>query len=103
MLVITHAIINENLQLERIPAALANDSIERTALMLSVNENDFLNGGSLFNSLESIEYCKDALRWHHLITLPSSGVIKKFYNPGTKKLLPFDPASVFTPYSDLNP
>lgn len=103
MLVITHKILNQGLSLERIPAALVNDSIERTSLALSINENDFLNGGSLFNSLEFVEYCRDALRWHHLLVLLSDGIVGKFYNPGTNKLLPFDPASVFTPYSNLNP
>ncbi len=103
MLVITHQIINENLSLERVSAALSNDSIDRTSLTLVVNENDFLNGGSLFNSLESIEYCRDALRWHHLKSLPSAEVIKKFYSPSRQKRLPFDPASAFTPYLDLNP
>jgi hypothetical protein len=103
MLVITHQILTENLRLERTPSAITNDSIERVSLVLSVNENDFLNGGSFFDSLESIEYCKDFLRWHHLLLLPFDGIVSKFFNPGTKKLMPFDPLSTFTPYSAIIP
>lgn len=103
MLVITNKIFNENLSLERIPAAIPNDSIERTSFALTCVGLTFLNGGSLLNSLQSIEYCEDVLRWHHLKSLPPAGVVQKFYNPGTQRLIPFDQRSVFTPYSDINP
>jgi hypothetical protein len=100
MLVIKHKILRENLTIERTNAIIPIDSIGRTSSILPVNENKFLGGRSLLNSLEPTEYYLDVLRWPDLLVLTADEITQKFYNPGAVKSPTFNQALMS---EDINP